>query len=364
MNIQVGIVGLPNVGKSTLFKALTKKQVEAANYPFTTIEPNVGVVAVPDKRLDALVKVSKSAKVVPTIVEFVDIAGLVRGAHKGEGLGNKFLSHIREVAAIAEVVRAFPDPDVTHVHNKIDPADDILAIDTELALADLEGVKKRLDMVGRQANAGIEAAIVEKSALEKIQAALDAGKPARSVVLTDEEAPIVKAMSLLTSKPIMYIVNVSEEQYKDKKLRAEAIASLKLPAGAEVVPVSAKIESELAELGDDDRKTFLRELGLEKSGLNDVITAAYAVLGLITFFTSGEQESRAWTVRNGARAPEAGGKIHTDFEKGFIKADTVFWKDLVDEQGWAPAREKAKVRTEGKEYVVKDGDVMIFKFSP
>lgn len=364
MNIQVGIVGLPNVGKSTLFKALTKKQVEAANYPFTTIEPNVGVVAVPDKRLDALAKVSKSEKVVPTIVEFVDIAGLVRGAHKGEGLGNKFLSHIREVAAIAEVVRAFPDPNVTHVHNKIDPADDIAAIDTELALADLEGVKKRLDMVRRQANAGIEAAILEKSALEKVQAALDAGKPARSVDLTEEEEPIIRGMTLLTSKPIMYIVNVSEEQFKDAKLREEAVASLKLPSGAVAVPVSAKIESELSELGDEDRATFLKEMGLEHSGLDDVITAAYTVLGLITFFTSGEQESRAWTVRRGAAAPEAAGKIHSDFEKGFIKADTVFWKDLVDEQGWSPAREKAKVRMEGKEYIVKDGDVMIFKFSP
>jgi GTP-binding protein YchF len=363
MNIQVGIVGLPNVGKSTLFKALTKKQVEAANYPFTTIEPNVGVVAVPDTRLDQLVKVSKSKKVVPTIVEFVDIAGLVKGAAKGEGLGNKFLSHIREVAAVAHVVRAF-EGEVTHVHGKVDPANDVSVIEAELALADLETVSKRLSIVSRTAKAGVsKEAALEASALSKVKEALEKGQAARSVALSEAEFDVVRKMTLLTSKPMLYVVNVSEEQFKDPTARAAAIAALKLPAGTQAVAVSAKIESELAELSEEDKATFLKELGLERSGLDDLIKSAYEVLGLITFFTSGEQESRAWTVRRGAKAPEAAGQIHTDFERGFIKAETVFWKDLVEQAGWAQAREHAKVRTEGKEYLVKDGDVMLFKFN-
>lgn len=376
MNIKVGIVGLPNVGKSTLFKALTKKQVEAANYPFTTIEPNVGVVAVPDPRVDALATLAKSAKVVPTIVEFVDIAGLVKGAAKGEGLGNKFLSHIREVAAIAEVVRAFPDKNITHVHNKVDPANDVEVINAELALADLETVTKRLSIVSRTAKAGVsKEAKLESSALEKVHAALSKGEPARSVMLSEEEAPFAQQLMLLTSKPILYIVNVSEEQFKDPAQRAAAIASLKLPAsdggaggangkGAVAVPVSAKIEAELSELSAEDKAVFLKELGLQGSGLDDVIKAAYQVLGLITFLTTGPDETRAWTIKRGSLAPQAAGTIHTDFEKGFIKAETVFWKDLVDAGGYAKARELAKVRAEGKEYVVKDGDVMEFKFSP
>jgi len=365
VNIKVGIVGLPNVGKSTLFKALTKKQVEAANYPFTTIEPNVGVVAVPDARLDALATLSKSVKVVPTIVEFVDIAGLVKGAAKGEGLGNKFLSHIREVAAIAEVVRAFPDKGVTHVHGKVDPENDVGVINAELALADLETLTKRLNIVSRTAKAGVsKEAALELSALEKLKAALDRGEPARGVELTEEEAPFAKQLMLLTSKPILYVVNVSEEQYKDPAQRAAALASVKLPKGVVAVPVSAKIESELSELSAEDKSAFLKELGLQASGLDDVIKAAYEVLGLITFLTTGPEESRAWTVRRGARAPEAAGTIHTDFEQGFIKAETVFWKDLVDAGGYPKARESAKVRAEGKEYVVRDGDVMEFKFSP
>lgn len=363
MNIKIGIVGLPNVGKSTLFKALTKKQVEAANYPFTTIEPNVGVVAVPDERLDALAKLSNSAKVVPTIVEFVDIAGLVRGAHKGEGLGNKFLSHIREVAAIAEVVRVFEDSNVTHVHGKLDPADDIVAIDTELGLADLETVEKRLLSVARMAKSGAPEAVLEHTVLLKLKTALDGGRPARSVPLTDEEKPIVRQLSLLTNKPTMYVVNLSEEQYRDPKIREKSLSLLKLPAGVTSVPISAKIESELAELEPADRAVFLKELGLKNSGLDDVIKAAYQVLGLITFLTTGPDETRAWTVRQGAHAPEAAGAIHTDFERGFIKAETVYWKDLVDAGGYARAREKAKVRAEGKEYVVKDGDVIEFKFN-
>lgn len=368
MNIKIGIVGLPNVGKSTLFKALTKKQVAAENYPFTTIEPNVGVVPVPDERLDALAKLSASAKVVPTIVEFVDIAGLVRGAHKGEGLGNKFLSHIREVAAVAEVVRVFEDGNVTHVHGKIDPVNDIDAINTELALADLETVTKRLQSVARLAKSGKKEAVAEQSALLKLKTALDAGQAAREVTLTEEEEPFAQQLGLLTSKPLLYVVNLSEDQYRDSKKRAELVASVtaahKKPAGsAIVVPVSAKIESELSELDTQDRAAFLQEMGLDHSGLDDVIKAAYDALGLITFFTTGPDESRAWTVKRGSFAPQAAGVIHTDFEHGFIKAETVFWKDLIDAQGYAKAREAAKVRAEGKEYVVKDGDVMEFKFS-
>jgi len=368
MNIKIGIVGLPNVGKSTLFKALTKKQVEAANYPFTTIEPNVGVVAVPDERLDALAKLSKSAKVVPTIVEFVDIAGLVRGAHKGEGLGNKFLSHIREVAAIAEIVRVFEDGNVTHVHGKIDPANDVDAINTELALADLETVTKRLQSVARIAKSGKKEAVAEQDVLLKIKTALDAGKPAREVELTEEQQPIAQQLSLLTSKPMMYVANLAEDQYRDPAVRKAALDSIKLSPAPTVAPVtvavSAKIESELSELDAADKTEFLRELGLDHSGLDDVIKAAYQALGLITFFTTGPDESRAWTVRQGAHAPEAAGVIHTDFERGFIKAETVFWNDLVTAGGYPSAREKAKVRAEGKEYLVKDGDVMEFRFSP
>jgi GTP-binding protein YchF len=363
MNIKIGIVGLPNVGKSTLFKALTKKQVEAANYPFTTIEPNVGVVAVPDERLEALATLSKSKKVVPTIVEFVDIAGLVRGAHKGEGLGNKFLSHIREVAAIAQVVRVFEDPKVTHVHNKIDPADDIEAIATELALADLETVNKRLDSVRRLANSGKKEALLEQSALQKVKQLLDAGKPARQATLDEEEAPFVQQLTLLTSKPMLYIANVSEEQFKDPAKQKAATSSLGLSSDAVVVAVSAKIEAELTELSSEERQEFLKELGLKQSGLDDVIRAAYKVLGLITFLTTGEDETRAWTVRDGAKAPEAAGAIHTDFQKGFIKAETIFWSDLIQAGSLAKARETAKARTEGKEYLVKDGDVMEFKFN-
>jgi len=362
MSLQIGIVGLPNVGKSTLFKALTKKQVEAANYAFTTIEPNVGVVAVPDERLPKLVKVSNSAKVVPTIVEFVDIAGLVKGAAEGEGLGNKFLSHIREVDAIAQVVRIFDDPDVTHVHGSIDPANDIEVISAELALSDLETISKRIDSVGRLTKSGDKDAFAEVAALTPVKEALEKGEPARSVEIKKDDRVFLKQLNLLTAKPMIYIANVSEEDYKDPAKRTAAIERLGVDKDL-ATTVSAKVESELSELSDDDRIVFLKELGIKQSGLDDVIAAGYRALNLLTFFTSGEQETRAWTVRSGAKAPEAAGKIHSDFERGFIKADTVFWKDLVDSNGWAPARENAKVRMEGKEYVVKDGDVMLFKFN-
>ncbi len=364
MSLQIGIVGLPNVGKSTLFKALTKKAAETANYAFTTIEPNVGIVNVPDQRLDDLAHLSQSKKIVPTTTEFVDIAGLVKGAAAGEGLGNKFLSHIREVDAIAEVVRVFPDPKVNHVHEQVDPARDIKIIETELILADLEVVDKRLSAVARTARSGQKEALQEKSVLEKIKKALDTGRAVRALTFDREEQVILKTLNLLTAKPIMYIANVSEDQFKDKSGLANLNNTLGLDNKTVIVPVSAKIESELSELKPTERQIFLKELGLAASGLDDVIEAAYLVLGLITFFTSGEPESRAWTVRRGARAPQAAGQIHTDFEKGFIKAETIFWKDLIDTGGWVQAREKGLVRAEGKDYVVKDGDVMLFRFSP
>lgn len=364
MSLQIGIVGLPNVGKSTLFKALTKKQVESANYPFTTIEPNVGVVAVPDQRLEALSKLSASEKTIHTIVEFVDIAGLVRGAHKGEGLGNQFLSHIREVAAIAEVVRVFPDKDVTHVHGKLDPADDIDAINAELALADLETVTKRLTAIERLAKSGDKEALIEQSALTKIKNALDQGQPARSVTLEKEERPTVHSLNLLSSKPIIYIVNMSEEQYKDNDEKEKLLTSLGLERNEIAVPISAKIESELVDLSDEDREIFLKELEIKQSGLDDVIQAAYKKLGLITFLTSGPKESKAWAIKKGSLAPQAAGAIHTDFEKGFIKAETIYWQDLIKAGSLPAAREKGLVRTEGKDYSVKDGDVMEFRFSP
>lgn len=363
MNIKIGIVGLPNVGKSTLFKALTKKSVETANYPFTTIEPNVGVVMVPDPRLEALAKMSKSEKIVPTILEFVDIAGLVRGAHQGEGLGNKFLSHIREVAAIAHIVRVFPDKNVTHVHGKLDPQNDIEVINAELALADLETVCKRLQSVERQAKSGAKEAILEKEALSKLKEALNRGQAARTVILDSEEKLLIKNLNLLTAKPILYILNMSEEQFKDKNTRNKLVSSLGLSEKEVVVCISAKIESELAELSAADCQAFLSEYQLEHSGLDDLIAAAYKTLDLITFLTTGPKESRAWTVKRGALAPVAAGVIHTDFEHGFIKAETINWHDLLEAGSYPAARDKGLIRTEGKDYVVKDGDVMEFRFN-
>jgi len=362
MNIKIGIVGLPNVGKSTLFKTLTKKPAETANYPFTTIEPNVGIVEVPDPRLAQLAKVSKSLKTIPTIVEFVDIAGLVKGAHQGEGLGNKFLANIREVAAIAEVVRVFPDKDVQHVHDSVDPAHDIDVINTELIMSDLEIVTKRLEAATRAAKSGDKEAILEQALLTKLNKGLARGQAARDITINKDENLLLKTLQLLTAKPIIYIANLSEEQYKDIGLRQQAMTELGVAADL-AVPISAKIEAELIELPTAEQKIFLKELGLIESGLTQVIKQAYQILGLITFFTSGEPETRAWTVKKGALAPVAAGVIHTDFQKGFIKAETVNWQELVQAGGWASARERAKVRTEGKDYIVQDGDVMLFKFN-
>jgi hypothetical protein len=355
--LQIGIVGLPNVGKSTLFNALTKQHAPAANFPFTTVDPNIGVVTVPDERLEKLATLSKSEKIVPTAIEFVDIAGLVKGASEGEGLGNKFLSHIREVDAIVEVIRFFPDPNVIHVSGGINPLEDADTINTELALADLKTCESMLSKAKKDAKSGKTEDLARAAALQKYFDALSAGEPARVVSLTNAEAEAAKDVKLLTQKPILYIANLDEQQIKDATGAISAFKN-KYP---NVVPLSVKIEQELAELPNDEQKIFLTEYGLTHSGMDDLILAGYKLLGLITFLTTGPDESRAWTVVNGSTAPQAAGKIHSDFEKSFIFAETINWQDLLTNGGYAAAREKGLVRNEGKEYIVKDGDVIIFK---
>ncbi len=360
--LRIGIVGLPNVGKSTLFNALTRQSVLVANYPFATIDPTVGIVPVPDERLDRLAELSKSEKVVPAVIEFVDIAGLVKGASEGEGLGNQFLSHIREVDAILEMVRFFDDPDITHVHGEVNPVSDIEVINLELVLADQQSVTKRREKLIRDIRAGLKEAMAEDAILARVEQVLAAGKMARASELTPEEAKIIKSLNLLTLKPFLYALNGKVGSSLTEARAHEAIAYIE-SLGAQYVHVDANTERELNEVPSEDQELFRMELGVQVNGLTELIRSAYTTLGLITFFTTGPKESRAWTITRGASAPEAGAAIHTDFKDKFIRAEVVSYEKLMADGSWSAARDKGDLRTEGKTYIVEDGDVMVFLHS-